>query len=548
MAESPDHHWGDEWDDVFDVVVIGAGAAGTAAAASAAAAGAEVALLDKAAFTGGTTAKSGGVMWVPNNPWMLAQGLVDERDDMLRYLARTAYPTQYRSAHATLGLDQQQYEPLVAFLDHGGGAIQELIDIGALEIEPVAYPDYYAELAEAKVSTGHVIQPRFPQGWRRGIDPTGGQLLVDALERGAVANHAKVLLDHRVVHVVRNHSGAVIGVEARTGVRTVLLGARRGVIFASGGFLHDRAMARAFLRGPVMGGAAADTATGDLVRIAMELGAQLGNMSHAWWDQVAVEHALTVPSTIKDVYSPFGDSMVMVNRRGVRVVNEKAVYNERGNVHFHWDPTTFEYPNLLLFMIFDDAVVDNPDPSRFRWPVPQRGEPMPPFVLSAPTLAELAEQIRARLASLAGAVGEIHLADDFDDRLQETVGRFNQMAANGVDEDFGRGVNSIERTWAGQPRPGMPNATMAPIAASGPYHCVILGPGALDTKGGPVIDGHGRILDLDGSPIEGLYGAGNCVAAPSGQAYWGPGGTIGPAMVFGVLAARHAVAGEGRHP
>src|SRR5207249_4223213 len=101
-------------------------------------------------------------------------------------------------------------------------------------------------------------------------------------------------------------------------------------------------LARSFLRGPVLGGGAVDTAIGDFVRIGLEVGASLGNMCHAWWDQVAVEHAITVPSMIKDVYSPFGDS----NRHGRRVVNEKAVYNERGQAHFSWDPTRGEYPNL----------------------------------------------------------------------------------------------------------------------------------------------------------------------------------------------------------
>jgi succinate dehydrogenase/fumarate reductase flavoprotein subunit len=291
----------------------------------------------------------------------------------------------------------------------------------------------------------------------------------------------------------------------------------------------------------VLGGAASESATGDFVRIGIEVGAELGNMSHAWWDQVVVEHAVTVPSTIKDVYSPYGDSMLMVNKHGKRVVNEKAVYNERGQIHFVWDPSRCEYSNLLLFWIFDQAVCDDPRVSRFRWPVPMPGEPFPEFVITADTFEQLAVEIRRRVAALAPHTGGFTVGDDFEAGLHDAVERFGDLARSGADVDFDRGAGQIELTWAGDPRPGMTNPTMAPLADSGPYHCVILGAGALDTKGGPITDEHARVLSVDGHPIPGLYGAGNCIASPAGQAYWGPGGTIGPAVVFGAIAAEHAV-------
>ena len=292
----------------------------------------------------------------------------------------------------------------------------------------------------------------------------------------------------------------------------------------------------------MLGGAAAESATGDFVRIGIEAGAKLGNMSHAWWDQVAVEHAVTVPSTIKDVYNPHGDSMLQVNKHGVRVVNEKAVYNDRGTIHAVWDPSRYEYPNLLLFMIWDQAVVDNTEFSRFRWPIPLPGEEPLPFVAKADTLAQLAADFRRRLTALAEFTGGLELADDFETNLAATIERFNANAALGIDPDFHRGESQIERTWGGTPRPGLPSPCLAPLSATGPYYGLIVGPGALDTKGGPVINADAQVLSAtDDRPIPGLYGAGNCIAAPSGQAYWGPGGTIGPAMVFGYLAARHAV-------
>jgi 3-oxosteroid 1-dehydrogenase len=533
--------WGSEWDVVADVVVVGSGAAGGTAAATAALAGASVVVVEAAAFVGGTTGKSGGVMWLADNPVMRAAGTVDGRGGALRYMARTAFPAVYDPADEFLGIGERSHRLLGAFYDHGHDAAASLEDAGVWVLEHVPYPDYYADLPENEVPIGRVIQPKYPDGWRRDVDAKGGQLLAEALIRVAEQHGTTVLTGHRVVHVIRDDDDRVIGVEARVGLRTVLIGARRGVIFGSGGFLHDRQMRRDFLRGPVLGGGAVDEARGDFVRIGIEVGAQLGNMSHAWWDQVVVEHAVTVPSTIRDVYSPYGDSMLMVNRHGRRAVNEKAVYNERGQVHAAWDPTRGEYPNLLMFMIWDDAVTQNPEPSRFRWPVPEKGELPQPFVLSADTLEDLAAEIRRRLVPLEPHTGGVRLSDNFESELRATIERFNTFARTGRDLDFGRGEASIEKTWALTPRAGSDSGSMYPLSPSGPYHCVILGPGALDTKGGPVIDEHARVLGVDGQPIPGLYGAGNCIASPAGQAYWGPGGTIGPAITFGYIAARTAV-------
>lgn len=533
--------WSEYWDDVVDVLVVGSGATASAAAAWAAAEGSSVLVVEKGGFTGGTTGKSGGVMWVPDNPVGRRTGLVVDRDETLRYMARTGHPIRFVSGHPTLGLDPLTHRSLEVFFDHGHDVLSRLEALGAFELEAVDYPDYYAE-ADAEPTTGHVIQARFPDGWRKGIDPTGGQLLTDALLRVAVEHGAEVRVGHEVAELVVDADGEVIGAEVRVGRRTELVGVRKGVIFGSGGFLHDRDLARTHLRGPVFGGGAVDTATGDLVRIGARLGARFGNMTHAWWDQVAVEHAVTVPSTMRDVYSPFGDSMLMVNKYGRRAVNEKAVYNERSQAHFTWDPSRWEYPNLLLFMVFDQAVVDDPNPSRFRWPIPLPGEPFPPCVITAPTLPLLTDELRPRVAALAEHTGGLQLDPGFADELTRSIERFNELADAGVDTDFRRGSSQIERTWAGPARPGAASAVMHRLRDTGPYHCVILGAGALDTKGGPVTDEHARIVRSDGTPIGGLYGAGNCVASPAGQAYWGPGGTIGPAVVFGAIAAAHSTA------
>jgi len=139
---------------------------------------------------------------------------------------------------------------------------------------------------------------------------------------------------------------------------------------------------------------------------------------------------------------------------------------------------------------------------------------------------------------------DVKLADNFVDRLGATIDRFNGFATSGVDEDFGRGSTPIQIAWgAGTSRHKTnANPTIAPFKSKGPYYCILLGGMTLDTKGGPVIDTNARVQHISGRPIPGLYGAGNCIASPAGQAYWSGGGTIGPAITYGYIAGKNAVA------
>ena len=150
--------WGSEWEEVVDVVVVGSGAAGFGAAFSAAQRGASVLVLEKAPFIGGTTAKSGGVMWVCDNPVMKQQGIADDRNAAMRYLCRTAYPAQYNPRHDTLGLTPNRYKVIEAFYDQGSVVLEEAVAAGMMELESVPYPDYYAHLPEDETPFGRCIQ------------------------------------------------------------------------------------------------------------------------------------------------------------------------------------------------------------------------------------------------------------------------------------------------------------------------------------------------------------------------------------------------------
>jgi succinate dehydrogenase/fumarate reductase flavoprotein subunit len=327
--------------------------------------------------------------------------------------------------------------------------------------------------------------------------------------------------------------------------------AKKAVVFGTGGFTQDAEKATNYLRGPVFAACAVPTCTGDFVDIGLALGAQLGNMNQAWWLQCPLEFAVlsaSIPGA--DVWLPWGDSMVVVNKYGERVTSEKMVYNERGQTHHYWNPEKREYCNLVQFMIYDDAVAQDPSEFPFRFPIPAPGQEAD-YVIKGETWEELAANIDARLESIRGMgnvsarVGDnVRLADDFVTKLSATIERFNGYAKTGIDEEFGRGSTPIQTAWGvgSQRAAELANPTMAPFSSTGPYYCILLGGMTLDTKGGPVTDTGARVLHASGQPIPGLYGAGNCVASPAGQAYWSGGGTIGPALAFGYLAGQNAAA------
>ncbi len=376
------------------------------------------------------------------------------------------------------------------------------------------------------------------------VRPPKAAAAAPVLSHSSTPGHQKqklpVLLQHAVTKIYRNTKGEVVGVAVDAQGKTLAIRANKAVVFGSGGFTANKEMARNFLRGPVFGGCGAATNTGDLVPMAAELGADFGNMNNAWWLQLPLEVAINTVGSTADIWIPYGDSMIQVNKYGNRVVNEKAVYNERSQIHHVWNPSRTEYPNLVMFMIYDDAVAQNPTQWAFRGVVPLPGHTAP-YVIKGATLKELAHNVGVRLASLATHTANLQLAPDFVAQLQQTIKRYNAMANAGVDADFERGSTPIQRDWGAGGRKGLKNPTMAAISDKGPYYCILVCSATLDTKGGPKINDKAQIIDPQGTPIPGLYGAGNCIASPAAQAYWSGGGTIGPAMVYGYLAGLNAV-------
>jgi hypothetical protein len=257
---------------------------------------------------------------------------------------------------------------------------------------------------------------------------------------------------------------------------------------------------------------------GDCLRMAMSLGAALGNMSEAWWCP-----ALGVPGERVDGAALFRlvlterarPGSLMVDGRGRRFVDEAANYNDVGRSLHDFDAAGFAFPRTPAWLVFDAEYR-----ARYALGPLARGGAEPAWVARADDLR-----------GLAGAIGVPAEA------LEATVARFNALAGAGRDDDFGRGAYAYDR-FIGDA--GASHATLRPLG-EGPYHAVRVLPGCLGTKGGPRTDDRGRVLTADGGdPVPGLYAAGNAAASPFGLAYPGAGGTIGPALVFGHRAGEAA--------
>jgi len=531
------------------VVVLGTGGSGLTAAIAAHDAGAHVSVFEKHDQIGGTTAWSGGMIWIPNNHHEAALGVPDSREEALEYL---------------MSLSHDMIEPKLAeaFLDTGPLMVRYLEQHTPVQFRPIAdFPDYHAERPGGRPGGGRSLDcplysfhelgewgervtrsPYYPTPHISMYDTHLGQARPQAPDEAEMAR--------RAVNDERGSGQALVGrlvracldrgIHPRTGCRatdlTVDGGAVTGVrletpegwlevrasavILATGGFEWSDAFKRAFLRGPMTHPVSIGTNTGDGLRMAMRAGAMLGNMREAWWMPVVevpreeVSTGVTLMTGQRSL-----PRSIMINREGRRFTNEAANYNAFGAAFHEQDVSAFEYRNLPCWMIFDQEYVDR---YGFGMLGGTPGVPPPQWVTRAPTLAGLA----ARLSVPA-------------DAIQATVDRWNAQVAAGRDEDFRRGEAAHDIWWGDPNHRGDRRATLGPLDR-GPFFAVEVKSGALGTKGGPQTDENANVLDLDGRPIRGLYAAGNVMASPMGMTYGGPGGTIAPGMVFGFLAGRHA--------
>ncbi len=533
--------------EAVDVIILGSGAAGMAAALAAHEAGAVVALVERGERVGGTSAISGGVIWVADNPRMRAAGMADSREDALAY---------FRSLdHGDL-VD----ETLEAFVDRGPEALAFLEDAGALSVSVLpGYPDYYTDRPGAKPQGSRALdhdlfalgelgdwaariyaieEPKplmlreTPLGGATAMPPPEvlgqriaarqcgfGQAMVARLLKACLARGIEPILGVAAKRLMRDGE-RISGIEGTKDGAPFALGARRAVIIATGGFEWDAELRQTFLRGPVTAPASPPTGTGGGLKLAMAAGAKLGNMTSAWWAPTLVTPdapwASGEPRAQIILIERTVPHAIMVNRSGRRFCNEAANYSALGGVFHQFDPATYDYPNLPAWLIFDAQYA-----ARYPLGTRQPGQPMPDWVMRADTLEGLAAQIGIDAAALSA-----------------TVARFNDHADKGHDPDFGRGTSAYDHFYGDRSREG--TAVTLGAIREAPFFAVEVASGLLGTNGGPRTDGLARILGHDGVPIPGLLGAGNAIACPTGGIYAGAGGTLGPALTFGYIAGRTA--------
>jgi 3-oxosteroid 1-dehydrogenase len=548
--------------DEVDVVVAGSGAAGMTAALTAAHLGLSALVIEKAGSFGGSTARSGGGIWAPGNSVLSAAGVADTPEQARAYLAHVAEGVPAARREAVLAHGPEMLGLVLAktpvrfawvpgYADYypeapGGLAAGRSIEPVPLdgrrvlggELAHLARPYLPSPVAITQAEYRWLSLGRHPRGVRAAVRVAGraararllgqrtlsmGQALAAGLRAGLAASGVPVWLDTALADLVVE-DGRVTGVYATRDGEPVLIRARRGVLIATGGFERDEQMRRRYQRAPTgtqwTTGAAGNT--GDGIRAGLDLGAATGLMDDAWWGP-----SIALPGgpyfCLAERSLP---GCVLVNGAGQRFVNESAPYVDA--VHAMYDANTPENPHIPAWLVFDQRYRDR---YVFAGLPPHRPLPRRWYAAGAVVRAD----DLAGLAQAAGVDAE---------GLVKTVARFNEFAAAGRDEDFGRGDSAYDRYY-GDPRLANPN--LASLARP-PFYAVKIVPGDLGTKGGLRTDEQARVLRSDGTVIEGLFAAGNASEAVMGHSYAGAGATIGPAMTFGYIAARTmAAAAAGNH-
>ena len=553
--------------EAYDVVVIGAGAGGMTAAAVAAAEGLSVLLIEKTEFIGGTTAWSGGMVWIPVNARMKHAGIDDSLSKATDYLASTVPETENADLRD-------------AFLANGPEAVEYLEANTEVRLQPVkTYPDYYPEKPGATAG-GRVLEPVTFDGARLGVNfgrlrpplpeftlfggmmvnrldiphlrkfgrsfrstlrsmrlvseyalqrlraPRGttlhlGNALAARLYASLLARNVDIRFGTTVEHLL-TEGDAIRGVRINdlSGSRPIV--ARKGVVLATGGFSHDAGLRAQFFPGGAGAvSAAAPGGSGDGLHAAIAAGASMNTRvaSPAYWVPASLFQRAdgsqgVFPHTVTDRAKP---GVIAVNASGRRFVNEALSYHE-----------------FVLAMLRDGNDTTNRSfhlvcDRRFLWTY-GLGR-IRPFTRRLGQYIKSSELIEApSIDALADLIGVETSA------LSTTMDKYNAHARVGLDPEFGRGTSIYQRHLGDAGH--SPNPCVAPIEQA-PFYALRIYPADLGTAIGLQMDCHARVLRNNGTAIAGLYACGNDMGSIMNGNYPGPGITLGPALTFGYIAGRH---------
>ncbi len=554
-----------------DFLVVGTGAGGLTGAIRAHDLGLDTLVVEKSAYYGGTSAMSGGSIWIPNNHRMPGVGVQDSEEEaltylksitdgeveesrlrmfirkgaeMLRYLeerndlvcdALPKYCDYYPNAPGAkpgartleakrfltlkLGLDLRQLRP-----PHPACVTFGLLHMTAADAYHGVRGDWQMYVSMLKSVFLYVLGLPLRLIAPRSTRVTLGNALVAPL-RLALKKRGVPLWLNSPARQLLVEEGRVVGALIERDGRPVAVRARKGVLLASGGFEHDPVLRQRYLPKPTHTNwsAANKHNTGDALKMSEALNPALALMDDAWWTP-----GTTVPG------SPYGHALVFeksmphslfVNSRGERFTNEAAPYIDVVNGMYanHIDGERQAVP---CWMIFDASYRRKTAIAGAIYPATMMPDSVIPerywntLLYKGDTISALAHQIGVDAQN-----------------LQQSVMRFNRFAQTGVDEDFGRGSNASDRYYSDASC--RPNPNLGALE-TGPFYAVPVVAGDIGTKGGLLTNADAQVLREDGSVIEGLYACGNCSAAVMGRSYAGAGSTLGPAMTFAFVAAETA--------
>ena len=550
------------FDETFDFVVVGSGGGSMCCALKLRQSGKSVVILEKTPLIGGTTARSGGVMWIPNNRFMKRDGVPDSVEQATTYL--DAVVGNHNDTPGTSPDRRRTY------VNEGAEMVDFLVEQG-IKLNRVSYwPDYYDEAPGGSEQGRTVVAELFNINelgpWKAKMRPnflsmmstldemlklryvmksgeskkiaakivfrtigaylTGKRYITAgaALQGRMLQASVKAGVDLRTEAGVSElivENGRVTGVVTHKDGKPWRVGSRMGVLINAGGFAKNQAMRDQYIPGTSTNWSnVTEGDTGEMILEMQRHGAALGQMNEFVGNQMAIppgmEDAVIKPVVQGDTASPH---CILVDQTGVRYMNESGSYMAYCQGMMNRNAIA---PSIPSWAILDSQFMKK---SMLAGTLPGTKKPAKwyesGFLKKADTLEELAELIRVDPAT-----------------LRATVERFNGFAAKGHDEDFNRGERAYDK-WLGDKYAA--NASLGAIE-QGPFYAMEVVPGDVGTYGGVVTDSNARVLREDGSIIEGLYATGVSTASSMGRTYPGAGGSVGPSFVWGYVTAKHVLA------
>ncbi|MBL4621143.1 MAG: FAD-binding protein [Immundisolibacteraceae bacterium] len=556
------------WDQEVDWIVVGSGGGGMTSALAAKHLGMSTLIIEKSGFVGGSTARSGGCVWIPNNYLVLEGGLPDTPELAKSYLA------------STVG-DRTPTELQHAFLEYGPPMIEFLRDHSQMHFEwSKGYADYYAE-QPGGFAEGRALEPlpfnlhklksnfkylrppvmdgvhwtslslrglqimgglrRHPEGRKQLLKTIGdtlknlltfrrmatmGQGVAGRLYQSIIDADIAVELNTPLTRLIEE-DGRVVGIEVAKNHKPLRYRAKKGVLLSAGGFAHNQAMREKYHPYPTQSrwSISAESNTGDGINAGSEIGGKLDLMDDAWWGPVSQTNSQQHPQfAVLERSTP---GAIIVNGAGQRFVNEAAPYADVVNA-MHQGHNASDISHVPSWIILDR----NNRNSYFL------GTTAPAMPLPG-KLFRNEDFFKAKsLSALAQKIGIPA------DALEATVSKFNGYAEDGVDADFHRGESAYDQLFGDT---HFKNSGLAPLTKA-PFYAIKIVPGDIGTRGGLVTNEFAQVIREDNSVIEGLWATGNSMASVMGHSYPGPGATIGPAMTFGYIAAQNAAGQIGADP